>query len=331
MSEEALSVPDIAPAPAEGAEQPAGSPDIAAVKPRQAYRGRVTRVDLGGAFVDIGVGVEAYIHISQINAESPVTRVADVLKAGDEIEVYVASVNPQTRRITLTMTRPPKYDWADLEVGLKITNARVVALESFGAFVDIDGPKHGLVPFNLMPKGKRPKVGDVLDAVWVIEASEEKRRIGLTMIEPPALPWEKIHRGDTLRGVVTRIERKGAFVDVGAEREGLIRSSSFGAGFVNVSDFVTLNEEISVRVIKVDPARKQLDLAMEGINPEDFELSSGPDEVLSPMAAAFQRAQRGRRDTKPAQQSQSRTERKLSQQDEILARTLQQLQSQRQK
>ncbi len=304
------------------------SPEVAAVRPRQAYQGKVTRVDLGGAFVDIGVGVEAYIHISQINAETPVTRVADVLKVGDEIQVYVASVNPQTRRINLTMTRPPKFDWADLDIGLKITNARVVALESFGAFVDIDGPKHGLVPFNLMPKGKRPKIGDVLDAVWVIEASEEKRRIGLTMVEPPALPWEKIRRGDMLKGTVTRIERKGAFVDVGAEREGLIRSSSFGSGFVNVSDFVTLNEQVSVRVVKVDPAKKQLDLAIEGINPEDFELSSGPDEVLSPMAAAFQRAQRGRRDSIPAQ---SRTERKLSQQDEILARTLQQLQSQRRK
>lgn len=329
MSEEVLSAPDAAPAPATSAEEPVASPDIAAVRPRQAYQGKVTRVDLGGAFVDIGVGVEAYIHISQINAEAPVTRMADVLKVGDEIQVYVASVNPQTKRINLTMTRPPTFDWADLDIGLKIPNARVVALESFGAFVDIDGPKHGLVPFNLMPKGKRPKVGDVLDAVWVIEVSEERRRIGLTMIEPPALPWEKIHRGDMLKGTVTRIERKGAFVDVGAEREGLIRSSSFGTGFVNISDFVTVNEQVSVRVVRVDPAKKQLDLAMEGINPEDFELSSGPEEVLSPMAVAFQRAQRGRRDsTSPAQR---RTERKLSQQDEILARTLQQLQSQRQK
>ncbi|MGQ9904922.1 MAG: S1 RNA-binding domain-containing protein [Anaerolineae bacterium] len=328
MSEEVLSAPDVALAPATSAEEPVASPDVAAVKPRQAYQGKVTRVDLGGAFVDIGVGVEAYIHISQINAQSPVTRVADVLKVGDEIQVYVASVNPQTKRINLTMTRPPTFDWADLDIGLKIPNVRVVALESFGAFVDIDGPKHGLVPFNLMPKGKRPKVGDVLDAVWVIEVNEEKRRIGLTMIQPPALPWEKIHRGDTLKGIVTRIERKGAFVDVGAEREGLIRSSSFGTGFVNISNFVTVNEQISVRVVKVDPAKKQLDLAMEGINPEDFELSSGPDEEISPIAAAFQRAQRGRRESKSAQ---NRTEHKLSQQDEILARTLQQLQSQRRK
>ncbi|MCS7061824.1 MAG: S1 RNA-binding domain-containing protein [Anaerolineae bacterium] len=328
MSEEVLSAPEVATAPDASVSQNATASNIAAVKPRQAFRGKVTRVDLGGAFVDIGVGVDAYIHISQIASEGPITRVADVLKVGDEIQVYVAAVDPQTRRIGLTMTKPPTYDWSDLQIGLKIANVRVVSLESFGAFVDIDGPKHGLVPFNLMPKGKRPKVGDILDAVWVIEVNEEKRRIGLTMIEPPALPWEKIHRGDTLTGVVTRIERKGAFVDVGAEREGLIRSSSFGSGFVNISDYLSVNERVSVRVIKVDPAKKQLDLAMEGINPEDFELSSGPDEILSPMQAAFQRAQRSRRNP---EQHQSRTERKLSQQDEILARTLKQLQSQRNK
>ncbi|HEY3289770.1 MAG TPA: S1 RNA-binding domain-containing protein, partial [Anaerolineae bacterium] len=197
---------------------------IDSLRPRMGFKGKVTRVDLGGAFVNIGLDAEGFIHISHIASASqnPVTRVSDVLKTGDEIDVYVNSVNPTTKRIDLTMVRPAAYDWSDLHLGMKVTNARVVALESFGAFVDIDGPKHGLIPFNLMPKGQRPKVEDVLDAVWVIEASEEKRRIGLTMIEPPALPWENIHRGEVFKGRVTRIERKGAFVDIGAEREGLL-------------------------------------------------------------------------------------------------------------
>jgi small subunit ribosomal protein S1 len=296
------------------------------------FKGKVTRVDLGGAWVNIGLDVEGYIHISHIvsQMQSPVTRVSDVLKPGDEIDVYITAVNPVLKRIALTMVRPAAYDWSDLRVGMKIEGARVVALESFGAFVDIDGPKHGLIPFNLMPKGQRPKVGDVMDAVWVIEVSEDKRRIGLTMIEPPALPWENIHRGDVLKGTVTRIERKGAFVDIGAEREGLIRSASFGSGFVNVSDFVTVGEPVSVRVVKVDPPKKQIDLAMEGIDPDDFVLSSGPEEELSPMAAALQRATRGRRDTWSSGSS-GKGGRKGREQEEILARTLQQLQSHRNK
>ena len=331
MSEEVIIAPESPSVTAEDTRS--GQPmslSIESLKPRQALPGKVTRVDLGGAFIDIGIEVEGFIHISQIQATGPVTRVADVLKVGDEVQVYVVSVNAAAKRVDLTMIRPPSYGWSDLDIGLKITDARVVALESFGAFIDFDGPKHGLVPFNLMPKGKRPKVDDILEPVWVIEANEDKRRIGFTMIEPPALLWEKIKRGDVLQGTITRIERKGAFVDVGAEREGLIRSTSFGAGFVNVSDFVTVGEQVSVRVAKVDAAKKQLDLAMEGIDPQDFELSSASEEAISPMAAAFQRAQRTRREP-PGAPPPTRTERKQNERDEILARTLQQLQSNREK
>lgn len=297
---------------------------IDSLRPRMGFKGKVTRVDLGGALVNIGIEVEGFIHISRIVSatQNPVTRVSDVLSVGDEIDAYIVAVNPTIKRIDLTMVRPATYDWMGLRVNMKVPNARVVALESFGAFVDIDGPKHGLIPFNLMPKGQRPKVGDVLEAVWVIEVSEDKRRIGLTMIEPPALPWENVHRGDVFKGTVTRVERKGAFIDIGAEREGLIRSSSFGSGFVNVSDFVTVGEQVSVKVVKVDAPKKQIDLAMEGLDPDDFVLSSGPEEELSPMAAALQKATRGRRGT---WSDVVKGGKKGREQDEILARTMQHL------
>jgi small subunit ribosomal protein S1 len=311
----------------DAAVAPAQSVD--ALRPRMAFKGSVTRVDLGGAWVNIGLEVEGFIHISNIvsMAQNPVTRVSDVLKIGDEIDVYVQSVNPEMKRINLTMVRPAAFEWMDLNIGMKVPNARVVALESFGAFVDIDGPKHGLIPFNLMPKGQRPKVGDILDAVWVIEASEDKRRIGLTMVEPPALPWESIHRGDVFRGTVTRIERKGAYVDIGAEREGLLRSESLGAGFVNVSDFVQVGEVVPVRVMRVDAPKKLIDVAMDGVNPEDLQLSSGPEDELSPMAAALQKATRSRRGSV----ADAGKGGKRGREEEILERTMRQLGSTRKK
>ncbi len=329
MSNEVIAAPQVDSSPqVEEAAAPTFTLDT--LRPRMGFTGKVSRIELGGAFVNIGLDVEGFIHISHIisTIQNPVTRVSDVLKTGDEIQVYVNSVNPALKRINLTMVKPPRYDWSDLQIGMKIPEARVVALESFGAFVDIDGPKHGLIPFNLMPKGQRPKVGDVLDAVWVIEASEDKRRIGLTMIEPPALPWESIHRGDVFRGKVMRIERKGAFVDIGAEREGLLRSSAFGSGFVNVGDFVNVGEEVSVRVVKVDPPKKQIDVTMEGVDPEDYMLSSGPEEELSPMAAALQKATRGRHGN---WSESAKGSKKNRDQDEILSRTMQQLQSRRNK
>lgn len=303
-------------------------PSIDALKPRMHFTGKVVRVDLGGALVDIGVGVNAFLHISQIVSESPVTRVADVLHVGDTVEVYILRVNPDRKRIDLTMHKPAAYDWTNLKVGAKLDKVKVVSVESFGVFVDFDGPKHGLIPFSLMPKGLRPKVGDEIEGVWVVEVDESKRRIGLTMIEPPELPWEKIKKGNKYVGKVTRVERNVAYVDIGAEREGLIRASSLGVSYADMHTLVAEGEEVKVRVTKVDQSRRQIDLALEDINLDDFARSSGPDEELSPFAVALQRAQRIKR-AQIAAESGDRSVKRANPQNELLERTLQQLQAQK--
>ncbi|GIV83374.1 MAG: hypothetical protein KatS3mg052_0381 [Candidatus Roseilinea sp.] len=234
MSDENLTIPTTnGTASAEISGHPPASSglSLATLKPRMAFTGRVTRVELGGVFVDIGVGVDGFLHISQIVSDKPVLRVADVFRPNDEVQVYVLRVNTKNKRIDLTMHKPPAYDWSNLEVGAKLSGVRVVSIESFGVFVDFDGPKHGLIPFNLMPKGVRPKVGDCIDDVWVVEVDESKRRIGLTMIQPPALPWEKIKKGNRYVGKVTRVERNVAYVDIGAEREGLVRIASLNVAY----------------------------------------------------------------------------------------------------
>ena len=278
-----------------GHTEDAAPRSLDALKPRMSFTGKVTRVELGGVFVDIGVGVDGFLHISQIVSDKPVFRVADLFRVGDEVVVYIHRVQPERRRINLTMHKPPAYYWDNLPIGTKLHNVRVVSVESFGVFVDFDGPKHGLIPFNLMPKGVRPKVGEQIDTVWVVEVDESKRRIGLTMIEPPALPWEKIKKGELYTGKVTRVERNVAYVDVGAEREGIVRLSSLGVSHADMHTFVSVGEEVKVRVLKVEPNKRQLELTLEGVNTKDYALSSGPEEELSPFAAAFQRAQRLKR------------------------------------
>ena len=264
------------------------------LQPRMQLNGKVTRLELGGLYVDIGVGVDGFAHISQLVAAdgAPVTRVADAFKPGDNLDVYVTRIAALRKRVELTMRRPNAFDWSNLAIGSVLHNAKVVAVESFGAFVDFDGPKDGLIPFNLMPKGLRPKIGDLLETVWVIEVSESKNRVGLTMAEPAALPWESIERGKEYRGRVTRFERNGAYVDIGAEREGLIRPASIGAGYADMRTVVSEDEEVTVRVIKVDAVRKIIDLTLPGVDPEEFALSSGPEETISPFAVALLRAQK---------------------------------------
>ncbi len=287
--------PDTSLPSAASVDAPTAPPStLEGVTPRMMLTGKVSRVELGGVFVDIGVGVDGFVHISQLVAASndPITRVADAFKSGDEVTVFVSRVSVPRKRIELTMKKPSSFDWSNLRIGTKLADVKVVAVESFGAFVNFDGPKDGLIPFNLMPKGMRPKIGDVIETVWVIEVNESKNRVGMTMFEPPALPWESIQRGQEYSGRVTHFERNGAYVDIGAEREGLIRPASIGAGYVDMRTVVSEGEEVTVKVIKVDPVRKTIDLTLPGVNPEEFALSSGPEETISPFAAALMRAQK---------------------------------------
>lgn len=276
------------------------------LKPRMGFKGKVVHVELGGAFVDIG-GIIGFLHISQVLTEDgkPVLRLADVLKPGSEVQVYVKRVNLKQKRVDLTMHQPPAYGWDNLQVGMVIQNAKVVSVESFGVFVDFDGPKHGLVPFNLMPKDFRPKVGDVLEKLWVIEVDEPKRRIGLTMIEPPALPWDRIRKGEKYTGTVTRVERNAAYVDIGAEREGVVRASSLGVTYADMRAIVSQGEQVTVKVLRADPSRRILELALDGVDAKDLVLSSGPEEELSPFAVALQRAQRLKRSQEASKAEQA--------------------------
>ncbi len=292
---EALSTPaPSATAPESAAEE---SGPLSGLKPRMAFEGRVKRVVLSGAFVDVGIGVDGFLHVSQIVTDSgrPVTRVADVLKEGDLVKVYVLSVKPKEQQLALTMRPPAAYDWDNLQVGMKLTNVKVVSKESFGVFVDFDGPKHGLIPLNQITRGAQLNVGDVIEQVWVTEVDAAKRRVGLTMITPPELPWSRIRKGERYSGKVTRAERSMALVDIGAERHALVRASAMNMSFADLRAIVSPGEEVTVRVIRVDPRRKVLDAVLENVAPEDYLLSAGPDEELSPFAAALKRAHQAKR------------------------------------
>ena len=294
------------------------------LKPRTELKGKITRVELAGARVDVGLGTDGLLHVSDVLCDAPITRLADVLKDGQEVTVYVRRVDPIGKRIGLTMFKPPLFGWDNLEPGLVLHGVKIASVTKFGVFVDISGPKDALLPHELVRFDGKLRQGDSLETVWVTQVEEERNRIGLTMFEPPALPWDRIKRGDVLKGKVTKVDSRAAYIDVGAELEGQIRST--GMGFGQPSDFVEVGEEIEVRVSRVDAQRKILDLALTGMNADDYSLSSAPDETpMSAMEAALKRAQRNQRTASPASSiaaSSPSVSKKQAAQAEAIKRTL---------
>lgn len=171
------------------------------LKPKMKLTGTVKRLELYGAFIDVGLDVNALVHISKLGKER-VNRVSDVLNEGDEVTVWVEKVDAAAQQIMVTMVQPLAVDWADLKDG-QVYNGRINRLENFGAFVDIGAEREGLVHISELSHDyvKHPSevynVGDEVQ-VQVLGFSKRKRRIDLSvkaLLEQPEKVVETSYGG----------------------------------------------------------------------------------------------------------------------------------------
>lgn len=152
--------------------------------PRQEVKGTVKRLELYGAFVDIGIGQDALLHISQLGKPN-VRNVEDVVKAGDEITAYVLKVDKEAGRVALSLVKPPAVTWDDIQEGM-VLKGTVTRLESYGAFVDVGAERDAMVHVSELSSGfvNSPsdvvKVGDVVEG-RVIKINRKKRQIDMSL------------------------------------------------------------------------------------------------------------------------------------------------------
>ncbi len=163
----------------------AAETDRAEVKPKMKFTGKVVKTSLAGAVIDLGLGQPAVIHISQLISPSdePIKQVEDVLKVGQEVEVWVKKVKED--HIELTMIKPLDLEWRDLKKGMTV-KGKVVRLEKFGAFVEIGAERPGLVHISEMAHGyvRTPSEvvneGDEVEA-QVLDVNRRKKQIKLSL------------------------------------------------------------------------------------------------------------------------------------------------------
>ncbi|HEU0293745.1 MAG TPA: S1 RNA-binding domain-containing protein [Anaerolineales bacterium] len=169
------------------------------------------------------------------------------------------------------MTTPELAPVAALEPKTKLSG-KVLKTTLAGALVDIGLSLPGVIHISQLSTNAVNKVEDVVKEgqivdVWVRRV--KKDRIELTMVQPLALEWKEIEPGMVVKGKVVRLESYGAFVDIGAERPGMVHVSELAHGFVKTpSEIVKEGDEIEAKVIDVDRKKKQIKLSMKALEPE---------------------------------------------------------------
>lgn len=199
----------------------------------------------------------------------------------------------------------------------------------YGAMVDIGAENDALL--HLSQFGRRDfqnieeviKAGDSVEA-FVLKVDEDNQRIALTMVKPPTLPWQSIQRGETYKGTVTRIETYGVFVDIGAERPGMVHISELTDGYVErPEDVVKIGDQVEARVLKVSRRNRQIDLSMRTPEEEVAEATGEQEEIPTAMELALRRAQQHAQKSARPQKGSRQGQRKRRDQDDIYRRTLQ--------
>jgi ribosomal protein S1 len=147
----------------------------------------------------------------------------------------------------------------------------VVKTTLAGAVVDIGLGTPGVVHISQLQAEPVNRVEDVVQVgqsvdVWVRRVFPKKNRIELTMIRPLGLEWREIEDNMVIKGKVTRLEKFGVFVDIGAERPGLVHISEMTHDYIkNPSDLVKEGDEVEVKVLAVNAKKKQIKLSMKAL------------------------------------------------------------------
>lgn len=169
---------------------------VAELAPSMEVRGTIKRIELYGAFVDIGVGQDALLHVSQLGKPN-VRNVEDVVKVGQQVDAYILRVDREANRIALSLVKPPAVSWDDLQEGQQVTGT-VVRMEPFGVFVDIGAERAGMIHVSELASGyvnspsEVVKVGDQVNA-QIIKLNRKKKRIDMSLKaleEPVRMPVE---------------------------------------------------------------------------------------------------------------------------------------------
>lgn len=239
--------------------------------------GKGKEVVKGGLICDVS-GVRAFVPASQIS-----NRFVENIKeyVGQTMKLKIIEIDEQKHRIVASRravikeenAAKKKETWAKIVEGETIHGV-VRRLTDFGAFVDLGGVD-GLIHVTDLSWARVKHPSDVVAPdqevdVKILSVDTEKNRIALGLKQLQPKPWdvapEKYAAGNVVVGKVVRITTFGAFVELEPGIDGLIHiSQCANARISKVEDAVNVGDEVTVKVLAIDPEAKRISLSIRAL------------------------------------------------------------------
>ena len=249
-------------------------------------KGVVKNITDYGAFVDLG-GIDGLLHVTDMSWKR-VSHPSQVVEVGQEVEVQIIKINPDTQRISLGMKQLATDPWdgvsAKYPVGAKLSG-RVTNITDYGAFVELEDGVEGLIHVSEMSWTKKNvHPGKIISSsqevdVMVLDVDAEKRRISLGLKQVMNNPWEQFMAehpiGTNIEGEVRGITEFGLFIGLGPDLDGMVHINDIDWNVPGEEAIKKYNkgDAVQARVLDIDIEKERISLGIK-------QLSTDPTESI---------------------------------------------------
>ncbi len=247
--------------------------------------GKVVSITDYGAFIELEEGVEGLIHVSEMTWSKKPRHPSKIVTVGDEVEIMVLNIEPETKRISLGMKQllPNPWDMVtdNYPVG-SVIEGKVKNITDFGIFIGIEEGIDGLIHVSDLSWTERIKhpsekysKGETIQAVVLkIDKEHERFSLGIKQLEPD--PWQAAYNnypsGTIIEGAITNVTDFGVFVQLEEGIEGLVHVSEISKDKVKTPvGMYQVGDTLKAIVINVSAKDRKIGLSIKTLEEEGEE------------------------------------------------------------
>jgi small subunit ribosomal protein S1 len=239
----------------------------------QVLEGTIKNITDFGAFMDLG-GLDGLLYITDISW-GRISHPSEVLKLDQKLKVVVLDFDDEKKRISLGLKQLTPHPWDILAENVKegeVVEGKVVNIEDYGAFLEIQPGVEGLVHVSEITWANTPinakeffKLGDIHKAK-IVTLDKGARKMSLSIKQLSEDPWSTIEtkfpEGSKHTGLVKNITPYGVFVELATGIGGMIHISdlSWLKRFNHPSEYTKVGEKIEVIILGIDKDNRKLQL-----------------------------------------------------------------------